>query len=76
MREVGGVNPLILQAMAGLTVMVLWTAAYAKVQQPRVVNSEFAGRTRTVTRHIHSIKGKDLCTMGRLSSAACLEKLP
>jgi len=76
MKEVGSVNPLVLQAMAGLTVMVLWTAAYAKVQSPRVLSSESAGRTRSVTRHIRSLQGKDLCASGALSSAACLNRLP
>lgn len=67
---------LFMQAMAGLTVMVLWTAAYAKSSRADILSSEQAGRSRTVTRHIRSMQGIDLCTSGRLASAACLNKLP
>ncbi len=65
-----------MQAMAGLTVMVLWTAAYAKSTKAQTLSSERAGYSRSVTRNIHSLKGVDLCTSGRLASASCLNKLP
>lgn len=65
-----------MQAMAGLAVMVLWTTVYAKSSTANVLSSERAGRSRAVTRSIQSLQGVDLCTSGRLASAACLNKLP
>lgn len=67
---------LCMQAVAGLTVMVLWTAAYARSSKAQTLSSEQAGYSRSVTRNIYSLKGVDLCTQGRLASAACLNKLP